>query len=218
MYTRSDIARTIDLAVLKPPVKQEHILEAINLGIKERVASVCVPSSWAHYTHFMLRRSPVKTCCVVGFPFGYGAGKVAEAEQAVEEGADEIDMVINYSCLLSNRATTVFNEIRDTVNIVHNHTSKLKVILETCYLDEEYLRLACDICRNLEVDFLKTSTGFGNLAETWETKLKCIKIMLEYGIPVKVSGGVNYLELATELLDMGCSRLGASYIGWLPNE
>src|SRR5574340_58846 len=214
MYTRLDIAKTIDYAVLRPPVRQEHILEAINLGIKEQVASVCVPSSWAHYTHFMLRRTPVKTCCVVGFPFGYGAGKAAEAERAVKDGADEIDMVLNYSCLLSNRAITVFHEINDTLNIAHKHNAKLKVILETGYLDEEYLRLACDICRDLGVDFLKTSSGFGSTEESWDSKLESIKIMLEYGIPVKASGGINWLELAVKLLDMGCTRLGVGNIGW----
>ena len=181
-------------------------LEAQKLG----TASVCVPPC---YIKRIRQAFPGLTICtVVGFPLGYSVteAKEAEVKKAVEDGADEIDMVINITDVKNGDFEAVENEIRILRRAAGNHI--LKVIVETCYLTEEEKIRLCEIVTAAGADFIKTSTGFG----TAGAALKDIRLFKEHigaGVKIKAAGGIRTKEAMEEYLQEGCSRIGSSSAG-----
>ncbi len=215
-YTREQIAKTIDLAVLKPDAIYGDVARAAKAVSDNDLASVCVAS----VNVSIARPYTDRVCAVVGFPHGnvHPAVKVAEAGFATMHGAKEIDFVLNYGHLLSDDVQIVEREIRELAKLCKPRGIVLKAILETCYYMPDEIWEACKLCVKHGVDFVKTSTGFGPGGATPEA----VKIMVDAvdgKAQVKASGGIKTYRDACVYLDLGCTRLGSSaYKELLPNE
>ncbi|WP_204656767.1 deoxyribose-phosphate aldolase [Gemmiger formicilis] len=201
----------IDHTYLKPFAKKEDILRVCSEARQYQFASVCVNPCNVALVHEALAGSGVKTCSVIGFPFGTHttAIKVAEAEGAIADGADEIDMVINVGRLLDGDEAYVQAEVAALVEACHSRGALLKVIIETCYLNEEQIAAMCRIVEDTGADFIKTSTGYGSRgAEPHDIEL--FKKYLKKPAKMKASGGIRTTKDAQMYVDMGCARLGTS--------
>ena len=209
MWTKKQVAATLDHAALKPNMVDKDIVEACEVGKKYKVASVCVRPSDVFLASEELKDSGVPLCVVVGFPHGANRPEVKalEAKLAIEDGAVEVDMVMNIGRFLSGDYEHVRKDIQAVVGEAKKKNVLVKVILETCYLTPEQIVKACEICREAGADYVKTSTGFGDGPATPET----IEIMIKTvgdTMGVKASGGVRSYETAAGYLDQGCKRLG----------
>lgn len=199
----------IDHTVLKANATGSDIAQLCAEARTHAFFSVCINSAWVATARSLLEGSPVKVCSVIGFPLGAmsTAAKVFEAQQAVADGADEIDMVINVGWLKDGKADAVRDEIRAIKAAVGARV--LKVIIETCYLDDAQKVLACQLAVEAGADFVKTSTGFGSGGATVED----VRLMLDTvkgKALVKASGGVRDAQAATKYIEMGVMRLGTS--------
>jgi deoxyribose-phosphate aldolase len=207
------MAKFIDHTLLKPTATRDDIKllcqEAMNLGFW----SVCVNPSYISLASRILRNSEVKVCCVVGFPFGANTSEVKayEAEKAIKDGADEIDMVINLGALKSGNFTLVKQDIQDIVEKA-NFAQKditVKVIIETGLLSKEEKVIACQIIKEAGANFVKTSTGINSTGATvQDVKLLRELVGLKFG--VKASGGIRTYEFAMDLIKAGATRIGTS--------
>jgi len=173
--------------------------------------SVCVRPSDVKLAKAILQNSKVLVTTVIGFPHGTTTtrAKVAEAEEAIESGAAELDMVLNIGKLKSKDYGYVEEDIRAVTDLSHKKNVLVKVIFENCYLSEEEIIAACKICNKVGVDFVKTSTGYG----TGGAEDKDIKLMRKYsdpGIKIKAAGGIRTLERAIEIKDLSCTRFGCT--------
>lgn len=199
----------IDHTVLKATATDKDIEQLCAEAKTHEFFSVCVNSSWVPLAKKLLAGSAVKVCSVIGFPLGAMscAAKVFEAKTAVEQGADEIDMVINVGLLKAGQADAVRDEIKAIKDAVGSRV--LKVIIETCYLSDEEKVLACKQAVAAGADFVKTSTGFGTGGATFED----VQLMLDTvagKARVKASGGVRDAGTAAKYVAMGVMRLGTS--------
>lgn len=199
----------IDHTVLKATATADDIVQLCAEAKEHKFYSVCVNSCWVPLAKQETAGSSVKICSVIGFPLGAMStdAKVFEAKHAVGQGADEIDMVINVGYLKSGQNDAVRDEIRAIKQAVG--TKVLKVIIETCYLEDAEKRLACTLAVEAGADFVKTSTGFGTGGATYEDA----KLMLDTvagKARVKASGGVKDAETAKKYVEMGVMRLGTS--------
>ena len=205
-----EILKYCDHTLLAQTAKWEDIKALIDDGIKYETASVCIPPAYvAEARDYAGSRIPI--CTVIGFPNGYSttAVKAFETSNAIDNGADEIDMVINVGWVKDGRWEDIENEIRTLKDICEDHI--LKVIIETCMLtDEEKVRL-CEIVTFAGADFIKTSTGFGGGGATFEDVDLMVKNVGE-GVRVKASGGISGLEDAEKFLEIGAKRLGTSRV------
>ncbi len=199
----------IDHTILKAAAVEADIRQLCAEAKTYGFFSVCVNSSWVPLAKRELEGSAVKVCSVVGFPLGAmsAEAKAFEAARAVEQGADEIDMVINVGFLKSGRKDEVREEIRALKKAVGEKT--LKVIIETCYLDDEEKKLACALAVEAGADFVKTSTGFGTGGATYEDAALMLTAVAGKA-KVKASGGVRDAEAARKYVEMGVMRLGTS--------
>lgn len=206
----SELAKYIDHTLLKPEATQAEIDKLCEEAVKYKFASVCVNTSWASYCARKLRGSGVKLAVVVGFPLGAmsGRSKGFEARHAIEEGAKEIDMVINIGALKSGHHALVEEDIRH-VRRACGRNVLLKVILETALLTDEEKVLACQIAKNAEADFVKTSTGFSKGGATAED-VALMRRTVGPKMGVKASGGVRTYEDAVKMIRSGATRLGTS--------
>ena len=178
-------------------------------AIKYSFATVCINPCYVSYAYSLLKDSNVKVCTVIGFPLGANTTeiKVAEAKKAIEDGASEIDMVINVGFLKDKNYDYVKNEILEIKKAIDGKI--LKVIIETCYLDEDEIRIMTEICNETEVNYIKTSTGFG----TRGASIEDIEIINKYKndkLKVKASGGIRTKEDVEKYIDLGVSRIGTS--------
>jgi len=200
----------IDHTLLKPTATQEEIKTLCNEAQKHQFFSVCVNSCYVPLAKQILENSTVKVCSVVGFPLGAmsTAAKVEEAKNALKNGADEIDMVMNIGFFKSEDFTAVANDIKAVKQIMPKNT--LKVILETCNLNDKEIIKASELAIANGADFIKTSTGFGTGGAT----IKDVKLMLNsiqnHAVKVKASGGIRDTQTALEYINLGVSRLGTS--------
>ena len=210
-YNCEDIARMIDHSLLRPELTAEDIREGCRIARKYKVASVCCSPSDVALVKGLLEGSGVKTTTVVGFPHGYSttAAKVFEAEQAIRDGAVELDMVLNIGRLLSGDYEYVQNDIRAVVAAAHRHNVLVKVILENHYLTDEQKKTACRLCEQAGADFVKTSTGFAAGGATLED-LRLMRKHVSPKVQVKAAGGVRDLETALKVRQAGCTRFGAT--------
>jgi len=210
-YTYADIAGMIDHSLLAPTLTMEELEAGCRLAREYEVASVCILPHALRRADELLSGSTVQPSTTVGFPHGGQAtrGKVAEAEQALADGATELDMVVNISRVKSGDWDYVREDISAVLESTHARRMKLKVIFENCYLEEaEKIRL-CEICGELGVDWVKTSTGFGTGGATDEDLLLMRTHSPAY-VQVKAADGIRDLDRLLRVRELGCSRCGAT--------
>lgn len=206
---RKDLAKYIDHTKLSPNAGEEEIRSLCDEALERGCASVCVNSGRVKQAHQMLEGEDVDVCSVVGFPLGASLSEVKanEANLTIEQGAGEVDMVINVGLLLDGDYESVREDIEAVRKSAKNAT--LKVILETGFLSDDQKIKGCEISEDAGADFVKTSTGFGPEGAT----IHDVKLMDENTsnqVKVKASGGIHWYEDALAMIDAGASRIGAS--------
>lgn len=199
----------IDHTLLKATSTTEEIIQLCREAKEHEFFSVCVNSSYVKLAKKELKKSKVKVCSVIGFPLGAmnTKAKAYEAKQALKDGADEIDMVINVGLLKSKEYKKVYKDIKAVKKVMPKNT--LKVILETCYLDDDEILKVSELALKAKADFIKTSTGFGSGGATIED-VKLMTSVAKGIMKIKASGGVRDAKTAQEYIDLGVSRLGTS--------
>lgn len=203
-----NIYEHIDYTLLKATATHDDIYNLCEEARENDCASVCIPSC---YVPFVYDHCPsVRICTVVGFPLGNcsTATKVAEATEAVENGADEIDMVINIALLKNGFYFAVKSEIEAVREAIEDNIT-LKVIIETCYLDEEEIAIATRLVDESSADYVKTSTGFGTRGASFED-IAIMKENIHNDTKIKASGGIRTKEDMMKYIALGCDRIGAS--------
>ena len=203
------IAKYIDHTLLAPDAAKSAIEKLCKEASEYKFASVCVNSCWVSLAADLLKDSSVKVCTVVGFPLGAmdTVSKAYEAAKAVENGADEVDMVINIGYLKSGMLDAV---LEDIVAVRKATEGKLlKVIIETCLLTDDEKRIACELSEKAGADFVKTSTGFSKGGATLHD-VELMKSVVGDRLGVKASGGVRDYATAKAMIDAGATRIGAS--------
>ncbi len=205
------VASTIDHAVLKPEATDMDLDRECQLAVKYGVATVCVKPSHVELASKLLSNSDVGVSTVIGFPHGSTTTscKVQESEEAIMNGAKELDMVINIGKLLSENFDYVKKDIRRIVEVAHKKNVLVKVIIETSLLSDDMKVMACKLSEEAGADFVKTSTGFNGGGATLHD-IKLMKGAVSPKIRIKASGGVKNLEQALGFIEAGCSRLGTS--------
>ncbi|MBP8932894.1 MAG: deoxyribose-phosphate aldolase [Candidatus Atribacteria bacterium] len=209
--TAKDIAKMIDHSLLRPQLTREEVIEGCKLAKEYDVASVCVKPCDVRVAVDVLKGSNVLVTTVIGFPHGSHRTdvKVFEAEKALDDGAVELDMVLNIGRLLSREFDYVEQDIRAIVDVAHRRGFIVKVILENYYLTDELKEIACKICEKVGADFVKTSTGFAPGGATIED-LKLMRKSVKPSIQVKAAGGVRTLDGALAVRAVGGVRFGAT--------
>jgi len=210
-YSCDDIAQMIDHSLLRPELTAEDVRKGCQIARKYKVATVCCAPCDVLAVKELLVGSGVKTTTVVGFPHGYNATatKVFEAEQAIQDGAVELDMVLNIGRLLSGDHEYVKEDVRAVVEAAHRRNVPVKVIFENYYLTDEQKKVACRLCEEAGADFVKTSTGFAAGGATLED-LQLMRDHVSEKVQVKAAGGVRDLDMALKVRKIGCTRFGAT--------
>ncbi|UQD52802.1 deoxyribose-phosphate aldolase [Bacillus methanolicus] len=205
-----DIAGMIDHTLLKADATKEQIKKLCEEAKEYKFASVCVNPGWVKYASELLEGSGVNVCTVIGFPLGATTleTKVFETKNAIENGAAEVDMVINIGALKDGDNDFVEKEIRAVVEAAKGQ-ALTKVIIEACMLTEEEKVRACELAVKAGADYVKTSTGFSTGGATVED-VKLMRKTVGPDIGVKASGGVRSAEDAKKMIEAGASRIGAS--------
>ena len=198
----------VDHTLLKPFATWEEIKTICDEAIELHTASVCIPPCYVQPVKETYG-DKLKICTVIGFPLGYNTTvtKIFETENAILNGADEIDMVINVGFMKAGNYDAVLEEIQALRKSCHGKI--LKVIIETCYLTEEEIIKASELVTAAGADYIKTSTGFGTAGATVEN----VKIMKEHigpEVKIKAAGGIRTKESLQEFIELGCDRVGAS--------
>jgi len=210
-YTYSDIAKMIDHSLLNPVLTDRQLEQGCRLARAYDVASVCIMPYWLKPCAEILKGSTVKASTTIGFPHGGHTTvvKVAEAKQALADGGQELDMVVNISKVLSGDWDYVRAELAAMIDLTHQHGQKVKVIFENCYLNDDQKIRLCEICGQLGADWVKTSTGYGTGGAT----IADLKLMRQHSpknVQVKAAGGVRDLDRLLEVRALGVTRVGAS--------
>ena len=209
----SKILSMVDHTLLKPESTWAQIQEICDDAIKYQTATVCIPASYVARCRAYMdeKNSKVGVCTVIGFPTGYSttASKVFEAADAVKNGADEIDMVINIGMLKDGQDDEVLGEINAIKEACAG--KPLKVIIETCLLSEDEKVRMCDIVNRSNADFIKTSTGFSTAGATF-ADVELMAKHMKPGKQIKAAGGISSLDDAEKFIALGATRLGTSRI------
>ncbi len=208
---QADLAAMIDHTLLKPDATHDQIAQLCYEARRYNFASVCVNPVYVPLCADLLKGSPVKVCTVIGFPLGASAPevKVYETQVALQNGASEIDMVINVGALKARDLEMVARDIRGVVLAAHSKDALVKVIIETALLTEEEKILACLIAKEAGADYVKTSTGFSGGGATVED-VALMRRVVGPGMGVKASGGIRTREDAENMVEAGATRIGAS--------
>lgn len=206
-----DIAKYIDYTLLKATATPANIEKLCKEALEYGFYSVCVNSGYVPLAAEQLKGSKVKVCTVVGFPLGAMStqAKLYETSVALSQGAQEIDMVLNVGLFLSGNVAKVLDEIA----LLKQETGDrvLKVIIETCYLNDDQKRLASQVCVDAGADFVKTSTGFGTRGATL-ADVQLIREVVGDRAKIKASGGIRDKQTALQYISLGVDRIGASAI------
>ncbi len=210
-YSYADLAKMIDHSLLMPTMNAGDLEAGCELAVAYDVASVCILPYYLRRCAEILRGSTVQASTTIGFPHGghTTAVKLAEARQALADGGQELDMVVNLSQVLSGAWDYVAQDIAAVVRAAHDAGAKVKVIFENCYLQDEHKIRLCQICGELSADWVKTSTGYGTGGATMED----LALMRKHAPPhvgVKAAGGVRDLDALIKVRELGVSRCGAS--------
>lgn len=205
-----DIAKYIDHTILKPEATAEDVKRLCAEAKEYNFASVCVNACYTKLVSTELKGTDVKTCVVVGFPLGAMTkeSKAFETTEAIENGADEIDMVINVGALKAKNYDLLKEDIEAVVNAAAGKAI-VKVIIETCLLTDEEKIKACEISKEAKADFVKTSTGFSSGGATKED-IALMRKTVGPDLGVKASGGIRDFKTAMDMINAGASRIGAS--------
>ena len=208
-YSAKDLARFIDHTLLKPDATTQQIRTLCEEAQNHQFFSVCVNSSFVDLCSQILKGHPVKVCSVVGFPLGAmsTATKAFETDFVIKRGADEVDMVINLSSLKDKNYSNVTADIRSVVTAAQGKV--VKVILETCLLNDEEKVAACKCSKEAGAHFVKTSTGFSTGGATI-ADVQLMKSTVGNSMQVKASGGIKNTQQALEYINAGVTRLGTS--------
>jgi deoxyribose-phosphate aldolase len=206
-----NVARMIDHTMLKPDATPDEITKLCEEAKTYNFASVCINPCFVSMCKELLKGSQVKVCTVIGFPLGATTTEVkrAEAEQALNNGAQEIDMVINIGMLKQKKYEYVFNDINQVVLAAKRHNAVCKVILETALLTDEEKIKACLLSKDAKADFVKTSTGFSKGGAT-AGDVALMRYVVGSAVGVKASGGIRTAEDAKLMIESGADRIGAS--------
>lgn len=210
-FTYADIAKMIDHSLLNPTLTSAELEAGCQLALMYDVASVCIMPYALKRCADLLRGSTVKASTTIGFPHGghTTAIKRAEAAQAIADGCEELDMVVNISQVLSGHWDYVRTDIQAVIEVAHAAGQKVKVIFENCYLKDEQKIELCHICSDLNADWVKTSTGYGTGGAT-HADLKLMRQHSAAQVHVKAAGGVRDLDGLLAVRELGVSRCGAS--------
>ena len=211
MLTIDDIAKMIDHSLLKPELTVEDVKEGCKLADEYETITVCVKPADVALAKEVLADSDVKVTTVIGFPHGANKTetKAFEAKKAIEDGALELDMVLNIGRLRSGDYNYVEKDVKAVADIAHENDIIVKVIFENCFLNDEEKKKACELCEKAGADFVKTSTGFGTGGHTIED-LKLMRENCSSDIEVKAAGGVRTLDAALAVRQVGATRFGAT--------
>lgn len=210
-YTLRDIAKMIDHSLLIPTLTSDQFEQGIRTALKYDVASVCIMPYYLSRCAQVLKGSNVKASTTIGFPHGghTTAVKIAEAKQALSDGGEELDFVVNISQVLSGNWDYVRSDIKAVIDVTHDNDQKVKIIFENCYLNDTQKIRLCEICGELKADWVKTSTGYGNSGATIDD----VKLMRNHSpahVQVKAAGGIRDLDTLLAFRALGVSRIGAS--------
>ena len=210
-YTYADISKMIDHSLLNPTLTVPDLEAGCQLAMEYDVASVCILPYYQKRCAEILKGSGVKASTTVGFPHGghTTAIKLAEARQALADGCEELDMVVNISQVLSGNWNYVRQEIKGVVDLAHNAGQKVKVIFENAYLKDEHKIRLCQICGDVSADWVKTSTGYAPSGATMDD-LKLMRKHAPSHVQVKAAGGIRDLDTLLAVRELGVSRCGAS--------
>lgn len=208
MKNNRNINSYIEHTLLKADTKEEQIKKLCEEAIKYNFACVCVLPCWATYSRSLLKNTSVRLCSVVGFPLGSNQTKIktAEAEDLIQLGVEEIDMVLNIGYLKEKKYKQAQLDIE---SVLMTKPPILKVIIETCLLNEEEKKEACKIVIDSGAHFVKTSTGFSHAGATIDD-VRLIKNIVGSNLGIKASGGISDYAFARELIGAGATRLGTS--------
>jgi deoxyribose-phosphate aldolase len=207
-----NLSRYIDHTLLKPNITKDLIDKLCSEALEYNFASVCIPPYYVSHANELLKESEtVKVCTVIGFPLGYDntASKVESIKKAIEQGADELDAVVNIPAIKDGDWKTVRYDLESMSTVVQRNDKLLKIIFETCYLTNDEIEKLSEICLEYGVDYLKTSTGFG----TGGANIEHVKLMKKIAgdkAKIKASGGVRTQEDALKMIEAGADRIGAS--------
>ena len=210
-YTYHDLAKMIDHSLLNPTLLTEQLDAGIRLALDYDVASVCIMPYYLRRCAAALAGSTVKASTTIGFPHGghTTAIKVAEARQALLDGGQELDMVVNISKVLSGDWDYVRADLKAVIDVTHAAGQKVKVIFENCYLNDDQKIKLCEICGELNADWVKTSTGYGTGGATMED-LKLMRAHSPEHVQVKAAGGVRDLDKQLAVRALGVTRIGCT--------
>jgi len=205
------VAKMIDHSLLNPSLSVKDLDSGCKTAVEYNVAGICILPYYLKRCVELIQNTTVKAGTTIGFPHGGHtiSTKVFETRQALDEGAEELDMVVNISKVLSEDWAYVHSEIQAVLDIVHAGKTKLKVIFENAYLDNKHKIKLCEICGQLGVDWVKTSTGYGPGGATDEDLI----LMRKYSpssVQVKAAGGIRSYSRLLEVKSLGVTRVGAS--------
>lgn len=205
----NEIAKMIDHTNLKPNMSESELKELCQQAMDHRFFSVCIPPSYVSFARQILSESDVKVCTVIGFPLGYNKKEVKafETKLAVEEGADEVDMVVNNTLLRDGKNNQFQQDIAAVVEAAGGKT--VKVILETSLLKPDQIEVACQLAKKAGAHFVKTSTGYSTEGATVES-VALMRKTVGTSLGVKASGGIRNKSQADAMIQAGANRLGCS--------
>jgi deoxyribose-phosphate aldolase len=214
-----ELASFIDHTILMQTTTNQDVERVCTEAAQYGFAAVCIPPVYVADAMGFLKSSGVNVCTVIGFPFGYHAVsvKLEEARKAVEDGADELDLVLNLTALKNRDLKLAEAEIEALATFSNTHAKTLKVIIESGILSDEEISTCCEICKRHPVQFLKTSTGFAERGAS-VAAVQLMRQHLPSTIQIKASGGIKTAAFARELIAAGATRLGCSASVALVNE
>ncbi len=210
-YSYADTAKMIDHSLLNPALTDAELESGCRLALAYDVASVCILPYYLKRCAELLKGSTVKASTTIGFPHGghTSAIKLAEARQALDDGGEELDTVVNISKVRSGDWAYVRADLAPVIVLAHDRGQKVKVIFENCFLDDAQKIRLCEICGELGADWVKTSTGYGTGGAT-DDDLRLMRKHSPPRVQVKAAGGVRTLDRLLEVRALGVSRVGAT--------
>lgn len=205
-----EIASKIEHTNLNPTITIQQVDQLVAEACDHKFFGICVPPFWVKRAKREINKNAITLVTVVGFPFGYNLTetKIDEAKRAIDNGADEIDWVWNISSFKSDFPWTKI-ELAKASNFIHDQNKILKVIIETSYLSDEEIAMACKICEDSGADYVKTSTGFSGAGASI-AHILMIRKLLSIAVGIKASGGIKTSEQVIKLLQAGADRIGTS--------
>jgi len=206
-----DLNNCIELTLLKPFAGDQDYFQLVQTAQENKYLGVCVPPSKVGKLKNTAEKADIKLITVIGFPLGYNTTsvKLYEMSQAIGDGADELDVVINLSNLIDEKNSQIKDELQALTEMAHDNNKIIKIIIESSLISEQQLKNICSICSEIKPDFVKTSTGFNGEGAS-VSGVKLLKNLLPAEIGIKASGGIRSVSFALDLINSGATRIGTS--------